>query len=289
MIDRAARMKAVEDKIAEVKALAKQKYGIDLSDLIVRYDLKGRTAGWAIGLRTIRLNTTAIFGDEAHFRDMINDTIGHEVAHILCHRNPSLGDNHNAGWAAVCRALGGTGKRTHDMTTIEFARGRTYIYTSTAGKEYGVSERRHKGIQMGGTCRFRKSSWGYIDRYCAYVVKYNGRVISTHPAQQRPATTMFGGLFTRPAVTPPKPAANLLGGYAIPEGTRVVNAEQPTAPKPVQPATTGGSYAEQVRALIRVAKAAGLGQDHVFRQAVNTLGMKATSARNCVKFNWDRV
>lgn len=275
---RSARMKAVEDKIAEVKAVALKTYGIDLSDLVVRYDLKGRTAGWAIGSRTIRLNTTAIFGDEAHFLDMVNDTVPHEIAHILAHRNPSLGRKHDAGWASVCRALGGTGKRTHNMTTIEFARGRTYIYTTTAGKEYGVSERRHRSIQLGNSCRFRKPGYGIIDQYCAYTIKFNGSVISTHAAKQRPSTgainTLFGGLFSRPA-----PVVSSFAAAPTP----VV-----TAPKPA-PVTTSGSYAEQVRGLIRAAKAAGLGQDHVFHQAVNTLGMKATSARNCVKFNWDRV
>lgn len=288
MQNRAERMKAVEDKIAEVKALVKQKYGMDLSDLIVKYDLKGRTAGWAIGRRTVRLNTTAIFGDESHFRDMVDDTIPHEIAHIVCHRNPQLGNNHNAGWAAVCRALGGTGKRTHDMTTIEFARGRTYIYTSSTGKEYGLSERRHRSIQMGGVCRFRKASWGIIDRLCAYVVKYNGRIISTHPAQSRPAVTASTwGALRNPVQTSLPARGAAVSGYAIPVGTRVVEAAKAAPAVVDKPA--GSSYAEQVRALIRVAKAAGLGQDHVFRQAVTTLGMKATSARNCVKFNWDRV
>lgn len=287
MQTRAERMKAVEDKIAAVKAIVKQRYNMDLSDLIVRYDLKGRTAGWAIGNRTIRLNNTAIFGDEAHFRDMVDDTIPHEIAHIVCHRNPSFGRKHDAGWANVCRTLGGTGKRTHDMTTIEFARGRTYIYTSSAGKEYGVSERRHRSIQNGGTCRFRKMSWGIIDRFCAYVVKHNGRVISTHAAQPRPSATanLWSVMNGVPAPrVPVKREVVVAGtGYAIPAGTTVVHKARPVV------AANTSSYAEQVRALIRTARLAGYGQDHVFRQAVNQLGMKASSARNCVKANWDRA
>jgi SprT protein len=286
MQTRAERMKAVEDKIAAVKAIVKQRYNMDLSDLIVRYDLKGRTAGWAIGYRTIRLNATAIFGDEAHFRDMVDDTIPHEIAHIVCHRNPSLGRKHDAGWASVCRALGGTGKRTHDMTTIEFARGRTYIYTSSTGKEYGVSERRHRSIQIGGVCRFRKASWGVIDRMCAYVVKFNGRVISTHPAQQRPgvSTTVWSLMHDVAAAKVPVKQDSVFAGtnYAIPAGTTVVQSPRPAV-------ANTGSYADRVRALIRTARLAGYGQDHVFRQAVNQLGMKASSARNCVKANWDRA
>ena len=290
MQTRAERLKIVQDKIESVKALVKQKYGQDMSDLIVRYDLKGRTAGWAIGQRTIRLNTTAIYGDESHFKDMVNDTIPHEIAHIVCHRNPSLGRKHDYGWAAVCRALGGTGKRTHDMTTIEFARGRTYIYTTTMGKEYGVSERRHRSIQLGMSCRFRQASWGQITKDCAYVVKFNGRVISSHPAKMQPGVIdSVKSWFTKPAQ--PAPSYDAASGYWLPNGTKVVDKTVTAQPAPAaRPVQTGtGSFADQVRALIRAAKVAGNGQDYVFRQAVNQLGMKSTSARNCVKANWDRA
>lgn len=281
MLTRAERMKAVEDKIAEVKALVHARYNMDLSTLRVRYDLKGRTAGWAIGGHTIRLNTTAIYGDEAHFRDMVNDTVPHEIAHIVCHRNPSLGRKHDAGWAAVCRALGGTGKRTHDMTTIEFARGRTYIYTSTGGKEYAISEQRHRRVQTGGSFRFRNASWGIVDQYCAYSVKFNGRIISNTPAKQRPTVTpvkmLFDGLFSRPTPSVSSFAA------AAPAPTPVV------APKPVQPVTTGGSKADQVRAYIRAAKASGNGQDSVIGQAMRNLGMARSQAHRYVTENWNRA
>lgn len=275
MQTRAERMKAVEDKIAAVKALVKQKYSMDMSDLVVRYDLKGRTAGWAIGYRTIRLNTTAIYGDEAHFKNMIEDTIPHEIAHIVCHRNPSLGRKHDYGWASVCRALGGTGKRTHDMTTIEFARGRTYIYTTTTGKEYGVSERRHRSVQLGGGFSFRKPGWGHVDRHCAYVVKFNGKVISSHPGQPRPTVTnmLFGGLFAKPAA--PAPVAS----FALPVETKVVEASH----------ARGGSKAEQVRAWIRAAKAVGNSQDYVIDQARRNLDMSRSQAYRYVTENWSRA
>jgi predicted SprT family Zn-dependent metalloprotease len=285
MQTRAERLKIVQDKIESVKALVKAKYSQDLSDLVVRYDLKGRTAGWAIGHRTIRLNTTAIYGDEAHFKDMVNDTIPHEIAHIVCHRNPSLGRKHDYGWSAVCRALGGTGKSTHDMTTIEFARGRTYIYTSTTGKEYGVSERRHRSIQMGMSCRFRKASYGMLTKDCAYVVKMNGRVISTHAAKTTPGVVdTVKSWFTKPVA--PVAVSSFAEAPAEPAVAKPAVAK-PAVAKSMPTGT--GSFADQVRALIRAAKAAGNGPDYVFRQAVNTLGMKATSARNCVKANWDRA
>ena len=279
MQTRAERKKIVDDKIASVKALVLQKYNQDLSNLVVRYDLKGRTAGWAIGGREIRLNTTAIYGDEAHFKDMVADTIPHEIAHIVCARNPALGRKHDAGWASVCRALGGTGKRTHDMTTIEFARGRTYIYTSTTGKEYGVSERRHRSIQLGLACRFRKPSWGVLDKHCAYVVKFNGRVISTQPATQRPGVVdTVKSWFTRPVQPTPAPT---------PVSTFAQTAATTAAPRAVSVGT--GSKADQVRVWIRAAKAAGNGQDYVIDQARRNLDMSRSQAQRYVTENWNRA
>jgi predicted SprT family Zn-dependent metalloprotease len=283
MQTRAERLKIVQDKIESVKALVKAKYSQDLSDLVVRYDLKGRTAGWAIGHRTIRLNTTAIYGDEVHFKDMVNDTIPHEIAHIVCHRNPSLGRKHDYGWSAVCRALGGTGKRTHDMTTIEFARGRTYIYTSTTGKEYGVSERRHRSIQMGMSCRFRKASYGMLTKDCAYVVKMNGRVISTHPAKQYTNNSLLGTVKSLFNWAPPAPVQSPVSSFAQSAGTNTV--------QPVQRAVSvgTGSKADQVRAWIRAAKTAGNGQDYVIGQAQRGLNMSRSQAYRYVTENWNRA
>lgn len=288
MQTRAERMKAVNDKIATVKALALQKYGINLSDLVVKYDLKGRTAGWAIGMRTIRLNTTAIFGDEEHFKDMVDDTIPHEIAHIVCHRNPTLGRKHDYGWASVCRALGGTGKRTHDMTTIEYARGRTYIYTSSMGKEYAVSEQRHRKIQMGATLRFRKASWGTLDKHCAYTVKFNGRVISTQPATQRPTVSDMAWGVLHDLAARVVPTVNpTVSSFVVPSTQA---AEKPTAPKPVQTvANTGSSKASQVRYWIRAAKAQGDGQEWVINMAQTQLGMARSQAYRYVTENWNRA
>ena len=66
-----------------------------------------------------------------------------------------------------------------------------------------------------------------------------------------------------------------------------------------QPATAAGpitvaekkpeSWAARVRAVIVAAKARGENQQQVLKHAVEVLGMKDSSARNCIKFNWDRV
>lgn len=45
------------------------------------------------------------------------DVVAHELAHVVCFRNPEMGDNHDAGWKAVCRDMGGDGERLSEATT----------------------------------------------------------------------------------------------------------------------------------------------------------------------------
>lgn len=62
------------------------------------------------------------------------------------------------------------------------------------------------------------------------------------------------------------------------------------AAEPVQTAEKKPeSWASRVRAVIVAAKARGETQQQVFKHVVEVLGMKDSSARNCIKFNWDRV
>jgi hypothetical protein len=67
-----------------------------------------------------------------------------------------------------------------------------------------------------------------------------------------------------------------------PAVTVAVAVQQPAAPK-------AESWAARVRAVIVAAKARGETQQQVLKHAVEVLGMKDSSARNCIKFNWDRV
>src|SRR5574337_453766 len=96
------------DKCNEVVAKARELYGLDLSKVQIRMDLRGRAAGVAMrrgGIYTVRFNRDMMTREA--FDHVLNNTVPHEFAHIVCFMNPSLGKNHDYGWARVCERLGG--------------------------------------------------------------------------------------------------------------------------------------------------------------------------------------
>lgn len=56
----------------------------------------------------VRINKSAI---EQNLSRVLDDVIAHEIAHIVCDFRPHHGHSHNhdAGWQAVCKRLGGSG------------------------------------------------------------------------------------------------------------------------------------------------------------------------------------
>ncbi len=172
----------VVDKCKEVFALAKEKYGVDLSECGIRFDLKGRVAGQACG-RGFRENRKyhMRFNLDMCQRDIneiLDEIIQHETAHIICFMKPELGSNHDYGWASVCRGLGGNGSRTHEIEVV-YGKGNTYEYVSTKGHKIRLSAARHKHVQQGRSFEFRGGK-GIIHRNCAYnIVGCNGRTLAT--------------------------------------------------------------------------------------------------------------
>jgi predicted SprT family Zn-dependent metalloprotease len=166
----ADRIAQVRKKVADVLYRAEQLYGLDMSQVRVRLDLRGRSAGQAGCRRTwgggtsdhyVRLNVDMI--DSAGFDHIYNETIPHEIAHVVCYMNPSLGDNHNAGWRRVCQALGGKGARCHEQEVV-FANGNTYTYITTTGHKVNMSQQRHRKIQQGVVYQVRGK--GMINNRC---------------------------------------------------------------------------------------------------------------------------
>lgn len=181
-------------KCKEVIEKAKTLYGVDLNVVQIGFSLKGRVAGWAqwkrhMGLSryTCRFNYDMIArGDAEALRDMVEDTVPHEFAHIVCFMKPELGKNHDYGWQRVCRGLGGTGKRTHD-TEVVFGRGVTYEYTTNRGCKVRMNERRHKLVQAGVPLQYRRGQ-GTVTNACAYsIVGVAGRTLDQPIAKQATA------------------------------------------------------------------------------------------------------
>ena len=95
---------------------AQELYDIDLSEVIVKLDIQGYTiAGQAVYSKNkfiIRFHPEFV---KYHYHKMVEETIPHEVAHILCMIDPELGNGHDYGWKQVCKSLGGKAKTRHDL------------------------------------------------------------------------------------------------------------------------------------------------------------------------------
>lgn len=159
-------------KTQEVLKLAGERYGLDTSMVKIRFDLRGRSAGQAgcrigMGGKThdhyVRFNVQMITNEG--FDHVYNETIPHEIAHVICYMNPSLGRNHDAGWQRVCVALGGKGDRCHEQAVV-YANGNTYTYTTTTGHQVNMSQQRHRRVMQGGSYSVRGK--GEINKTCTW-------------------------------------------------------------------------------------------------------------------------
>lgn len=167
------------DKSKECFAKAKHLFGLDLSKVAIRFDLKGRAAGMAGmrgGVYYTRYNNDMLTREA--FDHVLNATVPHEVAHIVCFMNRAFGSNHNAGWARVCKALGGTGETRHTEDVVH-GKGATYEYTTSTGNTVRVGDKYHNMVQSGRPLTYRKGL-GTISKECAYtIVGVNGRSLTT--------------------------------------------------------------------------------------------------------------
>lgn len=260
MSDFATRKQEVISKISKLVEQANQLYGIKLPNIQLRFDLRGRCAGQAIrrGLQySMRFNTDMM--QNAGWDHLINDTVPHELAHIVCFfRGNDSG--HGANWRSTCIALGGNGQRCHSEQVV-YAKGKTYAYTTTSGHVTNVSERMHQRIQRGDRYSL-KHGRGQLHNQCAF------QVIS-HPSQVQHVPL--------PASTP-APVVQ-----AVPK-------VQPKIVPAAQPKQEGGpKKSELVRARIAQAKARGEADTVVVQWAIDVLGMARALAKTYVSNNWAKV
>ena len=267
-----ARFEAVRARTQQVLDKAEALYGVKINPTIA-FNLRGRVAGWA-GCKfcaltrkakdfSLRFNSELIQGD--HFEDMITNTVPHEVAHLVCYARPELGRKHDAGWKQVCMALGGDGKRTHNYDVV--VRGR-WDYITDRGHKVSVTKRYHAAVQAGLTLNFKKGL-GAITKSSQHApsgqLKVMPKADGTTVVRTQPPSTKPVAKPTNITVVPPSAAA-----------------------APTTEAPGGASWASRVRLLIAAAKARGDAPASVIAAAV-AMGMKNSSAINCVKANWTKV
>lgn len=133
-------------------------------DLLLRFDLKGRTAGqirmarsvFGFGRRRaeLRLNP-ALFGTYAHA--LMDEVLPHEVAHLLVMAKGSRERAHGPRWHALCLALGGSGARTHTLPLDASRQQQRWCYRDSAGAIHWLTTTRHRRLQQGMVYRIRHS------------------------------------------------------------------------------------------------------------------------------------
>lgn len=166
--------------------IAERLYGVDMSNVAIRFDLKGRAAGQAYrrsGQYGMRFNRDMLTREA--FDHVLNNTVPHEVAHLVCFMSPVLGQNHDSGWQRICISLGGTGKRGHPEEVV-YGKGTTYEYITDRGQKVRVGDRHHKHIQAGGLLRYKKGL-GTVSQFSAYsIVGVSGRTLANPIVKQAP-------------------------------------------------------------------------------------------------------
>lgn len=143
-------------KVRDCQELARQRFPeFTLSDaeLPIVFFAKGSCAGWAKYKRSgsdtiynIEFNLSNI---KNHWNSMVEDTIPHEISHIVDRFINGRSSGHGHPWKRIARVLGCSGDRTHNFTVEKARKTRKYIYTATCGTEIGMSSQRHTKINRG--------------------------------------------------------------------------------------------------------------------------------------------
>jgi predicted SprT family Zn-dependent metalloprotease len=143
------------------------------ADIPIVFIEKGRNAGCARyqrALNGINVNLEFnIYHIENYWDDMVEDTVPHEVAHVIDYM--IRGDsNHDGHWQYIARSLGCTGNRTHNYEVKAARKTQKFIYVATCGSKVAFSKVRHNRVQSGTVYTLRRTG-GKVNRNCVYIKK----------------------------------------------------------------------------------------------------------------------
>ena len=143
----------INKRIAEVVALAEILFGVNLTNLETRVDLKGTGMGHAEMFEdrsmVIRLS---IEGCRDHWDTIVSDTIPHEIAHLVCFLK-GIDNGHGTHWKAVARALGSLGETTHNKKLKSTLR--MFHYCNPDGGRVDFTIIRHNRLQNGKVLSYK--------------------------------------------------------------------------------------------------------------------------------------
>jgi predicted SprT family Zn-dependent metalloprotease len=276
-----AAMLQIKARCGEMVEKARALYGMDLSQVRISFNMRGRAAGRASGrgyrmpgsAYEVKFNRDMLTRDA--FEHVIQDTVPHEYAHVICYMNPDLGKNHDYGWARVCRAMGGSGARTHNEEVV-FGKGITYEYTTDRGHKVRLSEKRHRYIQQGGRLTYKRGM-GAVTQACAHsVVGVRGQTLAA-PIVRKAVADL-----------PPNAPAVIEAAVRMPPPAPVVRPVV-TPHVPVARATSGASKADTARAIMLSGYRAGHSSEQIIAAIMVANGHDKRLATSYYKNNCTRV
>jgi len=143
----------IESKILDTLLLAQSvfKRSFDLPKL--EYRQMGRAAGWATYSQwKVTLNSDYL--RNGHLEDMVNQTLPHELAHLISYSvyGPQIGRGHGRAWKHVMRSLGLRPDRCHDYSLEGVKTRKKAKYACkcpTCGQEFLVTLNRVHQLRSG--------------------------------------------------------------------------------------------------------------------------------------------
>ena len=139
----------VSNKVFDCVEKANKLFDIDLQP-IVRFDLKGTCTGRAERLGSqdyIRINPEAVDKDLDY---ILNNTVPHEVAHLVCYVKFPRERGHGKYWKSVCTKLGYENpSRCHNIDLTPTRKTRKWLYVLDCGEEVILKTNRHKKVLNG--------------------------------------------------------------------------------------------------------------------------------------------
>lgn len=152
-----------EQRIYDMLAKAEEVFNIEFGDVQINWKEKGLAAGWAKRIKGVYTLDFSIEACKLHPDHFFNDTVPHEVAHLVTYANGVYG-SHGPKWKSICIQLGGTGKRCHDLKLTPARRTRKWKYRDSLGGYQVISTVRHNKLQKAKAQGYKWKSGAEISK-----------------------------------------------------------------------------------------------------------------------------
>lgn len=139
--------KLIEETLYILNRKSIHLFSLDISDLNIKTDLKGKAAGkYYPSKKLINLNYHLL---SSHTDEMLNRILPHEIAHHICYT--LYGDKakpHGKEWKDICIKLGYTPETYHRLPTSKCKELKKYPYRCGCSNHL-ITSIRHNRIQKG--------------------------------------------------------------------------------------------------------------------------------------------